>query len=220
MMALAGSDDERAAYHRGQVELLTPLVKAYGSDQAFQICATAIQVLGGAGYTCDHPIEQSLRDSKVFSIYEGTNHIQAMDLVGRKLAQAGGAHLMQYLADLGAFVDALALAHEAVAGTAMGFNAWSQGKEKLELIPASANRFLEMMAETTVGWMLLEQAAIALVAQAKLSEEHPDRAFYEGKKFAALYFARNVLPGVAEKARIIASEDRSALDIPVEGFAG
>ena len=231
-LSVAGSDDEKARYHNGQVELLTPLVKAYASDQAFQICATAIQVMGGAGYTSDHPIEQYLRDSKVFSIYEGTNHIQAMDLVGRKLGQSGGAHLMEYLGDLGAFVEqhrehpvlaaavkTLGEAQEAVAATAMGFMGWSQDPAKLELIPSVANRFLEMMSEATVGWLLLDQAVIALDAQAKLSPDHPDRAFYEGKKFAALHFARNALADVPAKARMIAAEDRSAMEIPLEALA-
>jgi alkylation response protein AidB-like acyl-CoA dehydrogenase len=205
-LALAGSDDQKAAYHHGQVELLTPLVKAYASDQAFQICANALQVMGGAGYTSDHPIEQYLRDSKVFSIYEGTNHIQAMDLVGRKLGQSGGAHLMQFGADVGAFVDqhrehevlgeavkTLGAAQEAIAGTAMTFMGWSQDESKLELIPSVANRFLEMMSELTVGWLLLDQAVIAIDAMAKLSADHPDRHFYAGKKYTALHFARNVL---------------------------
>src|SRR5262249_40177639 len=103
---LAGSDDEKAAYHRGQVELLTPLVKTYASDEAFRICGQAIQIYGGAGYLKDHPVEQYCRDSKIFSIYEGTNHIQAMDLVGRKLGQAGGAHFQQFMGDIGAFLEA------------------------------------------------------------------------------------------------------------------
>mgnify|MGYP002139114714 CR=1 FL=1 len=60
----------------------------------------AIQVYGGAGYTRDFPVEQYCRDSKVFSIYEGTNHIQAMDLVGRKLGQAGGSNLQAFLGDV------------------------------------------------------------------------------------------------------------------------
>ncbi len=90
------TDKERAEYHQGQVDLLVPLLKAYGSDQAFQICATAIQVYGGAGYLQDWPVEQYCRDSKIFSIYEGTNHIQAMDLVGRKLMQRGGANVQAF----------------------------------------------------------------------------------------------------------------------------
>ena len=81
-----------------------PLVKAYGSDQGFRVCETAIQTYGGAGYTRDYPVEQYCRDAKIFSIYEGTNHIQAMDLVGRKLAQAGGANLQAFRGDVGKFV--------------------------------------------------------------------------------------------------------------------
>src|SRR5580692_9289165 len=99
-----GKDDAKAAYHQGQVDLLVPLVKAYGSDQAFRVCETAIQVYGGVGYTKDFPVEQYCRDAKIFSIYEGTNHIQAMDLVGRKLGQAGGANLQAYLGDVAKFV--------------------------------------------------------------------------------------------------------------------
>ena len=84
----------------------------------------------------------------------------------------------------------------------------------LRTTAAVANRFLEMMAETTVGWLLLDAAVIAEAAAAGLPADHPDHAFYDGKKFAALYFAHNVLPGVAAKAQLIAREDRTALDVP------
>jgi alkylation response protein AidB-like acyl-CoA dehydrogenase len=67
---LGGVDDEKAAYHQGQVELLTPLVKSYASDEAFRLCAQAIQAFGGAGFLKDHPVEQYCRDSKIMSIYE------------------------------------------------------------------------------------------------------------------------------------------------------
>jgi alkylation response protein AidB-like acyl-CoA dehydrogenase len=229
--ALAGSDDEAVRYHMGQIDLLTPLVKAYGSDQAFQICATAIQTFGGAGYLKDHPVEQYCRDSKIFSIYEGTNHIQAMDLVGRKLGQNGGANLQAFLtqvatfvaankadATLGAAVEELGKAQEAFSGTAMRLLGWFQSGN-VAVVPLMANRVLEMMAETAVGWLLLEQARIALDAKAKLPDGHKDHAFYEGKKAAAVYFARNVLPGVASKADVIAQADESALSISDEAFA-
>src|SRR6202034_4802015 len=104
--ALQGKDEQKVAFHQGQVDLLVPLVKAYGSDQGFRVCETAIQTYGGAGYTRDYPVEQYCRDAKIFSIYEGTNHIQAMDLVGRKLAQAGGSNLRAFLADVASFVGA------------------------------------------------------------------------------------------------------------------
>jgi alkylation response protein AidB-like acyl-CoA dehydrogenase len=230
----AGGDaksKELVEYHQGQVDLLVPLLKAYGSDQAFLICATAIQVYGGAGYLHDWPVEQYCRDSKVFSIYEGTNHIQAMDLVGRKLMQRGGANVQQFGRDVAAFVAAhrdhpvlkdgvavLGQAIEALTATGGKFMQWFGGG-KMEMVPASANRFLEMMAETVVGWLLLEQAVIAEAAARQLAPDHPDRAFYDGKRFAAQYFASNVLPTVLTKAQMVAREDRSVLDIPVGGFA-
>ncbi len=225
------SDKAQMDYHQGQVDLLVPLLKAYGSDQSFQICATAIQVYGGAGFLRDWPVEQYCRDSKIFSIYEGTNHIQAMDLVGRKLMQRGGANVQAFGKDVATFVAAnkehatlkdsvaiLGQAMEAMTASGGKFLQWFGGG-KMELVPSVANRFLEMMSETTIGWLLLEQAVIAEAASAKLAADHPDKAFYAGKKYAAVYFAQNVLPGVAAKAQLIAREDRSAIEIPVEAFA-
>jgi alkylation response protein AidB-like acyl-CoA dehydrogenase len=232
--ALQGKDDQQAAYHQGQVDLLVPLVKAYGSDQGFRVCETAIQTFGGAGYIKDHPVEQHCRDAKVFSIYEGTNHIQAMDLVGRKLGQRAGANQQGFLGDVGGFVRAnerhpvlgravkeLGEAQEAVAGTAMRLLGWFQ-MGKMPMVPLAANRFLEMMSETAVGWLLLDGARIALEAMERLPSGEAgakDRAFYEGKKHAALYFAANVLPHVRLSAEILGREDASALDIPTESFA-
>src|SRR5208337_1278195 len=166
---------------QGRVDLLVPLVKAYGTDQGFRICETAIQTYGGVGYTKDFPVEQYCRDAKIFSIYEGTNHIQAMDLVGRKLGQNSGANLQAFLADVAVFVQKqtndpvlgpavknLGLAQEAISGTAMRLLSWFQ-TGKLAMVPLHANRFLEMMAETTVTWMLLEGASIALKKKAALA---------------------------------------------------
>nr|HEX4312911.1 acyl-CoA dehydrogenase [Kofleriaceae bacterium] len=227
----AHADPSGAEYHNGQVDLLVPLLKAYGSDQAFQICATAIQVYGGAGFLRDWPVEQYCRDSKIFSIYEGTNHIQAMDLVGRKLMQRGGANVAAFGKDVGAFVAAnkdhatlkdeiatLATAMEALTTTGGRFMQWFGGG-KMELVPAVANRFLEMMSETVLGWLLLEQGVIASTKLAALSQDHADRGFYTGKVFAAQYFARNVLPGVMAKAALVAKDDRSAIDVPISAFA-
>lgn len=229
--ALTGKDEAKTAYHQGQVDLLVPLVKAYGSDQAFRVCETAIQTYGGAGYTRDYPVEQYCRDSKIFSIYEGTNHIQAMDLVGRKLGQAGGANLQAYLADVGQFVQkhtghpvlgaaakTLGMAQEALGGSAMRLLMWFQ-TGNVGMVPLQGNRFLEMMAETTVAWMLLEGAAVALGKKASVPAGHPDAAFYDGKVAAALYYARNVLPGVEFKAKLMGEEDKTPLDIADAAFA-
>ncbi len=228
---LRGSDDEKAAYHQGQVELLTPIVKAYASDQSFRICETAIQTYGGAGYTRDYPVEQYCRDSKIFSIYEGTNHIQAMDLVGRKLGQNGGRHAMEFFGDLMTFiaansshpdlgpeVQALGAAAEALQGATMKLQGWFMSGQ-VSLVPLASTRFLEMMSVTAVSWLLLDAARIALEKLPSVPEGHPDRAFYEGKKWSALYYARNVLPSVQAISKVLDAADTSALDIPDAAFA-
>ncbi|CAN5355889.1 acyl-CoA dehydrogenase C-terminal domain-containing protein [soil metagenome] len=227
----ASKDEKEIAYHQGQVDLLVPLVKAYGSDQAFRVCETAIQTYGGAGYTRDYPVEQYARDAKIFSIYEGTNHIQAMDLVGRKLGQAGGANLQAFLGDvlafvqknkdhktLGSAVKALGTAQEALAGSAMKFLMWFQSGN-MAMVPLNANRFLEMMSEVAVAWLLLDGAVIASEKVEGVAAGHPDKAFYDGKIYAALYFARSVLPGAELKARQMAEEDRSPIEISDAAFA-
>ncbi len=226
-----GTDDAKAAYNQGQVDLLVPLMKAYGSDQGFRVCETAIQTYGGAGYTRDYPVEQYCRDAKIFSIYEGTNHIQSMDLVGRKLGQAGGANFQAYMGDvqkfvaansehatLGAEVKRLGTAAEALSGSAMRLLMWFQSGN-VSMVPLSANRFLEMMSELTVGWLLLEQAVIAETALKSVDPQHPDTAFYQGKVQSAIFFARNTLPGVAFKAELLAMEDKSPADISDAAFA-
>lgn len=226
-----GGDKAQIDYHNGQVDLLVPLLKAYGSDQAFQVCATAIQTYGGAGYLKDWPVEQYCRDSKIFSIYEGTNHIQALDLVGRKLMSRGGANVQAFTKDVQTFIaankehavykDAIAIlgqAMEALGSCGAKFMMWFGGG-KMEMVPLAANRFLEMMSETVVGWLLLDAAVKADAAAAKLADGHPDRAFYEGKKYSALYFARNVMPEVVAKAQLIAREDRSSIEISNAAFA-
>ncbi len=154
-----------------------------------------------------------------------------MDLVGRKLMQRGGANVAAFGKDVGAFVAAhkghatlapeiatLAQAMEAMTGVGGTFMQWFGGG-KIEMVPTVANRFLEMMSETVIGWLLLDAAVIADAAAGKLAEGHADRAFYAGKVFAAQYFARNVLPGVLAKAQLIAKNDRSALDVPTNAFA-
>ncbi|HTJ83985.1 MAG TPA: acyl-CoA dehydrogenase [Polyangiaceae bacterium] len=232
--ALKGKDDQAAAYHQGQVDLLVPLVKAYSTDQAYKVCELAIQTFGGHGYLKDHPVEQCARDAKIFSIYEGTNHIQAMDLVGRKLPQNGGANLQAFLGDvakfvadnekhegIGPLVKDLAQAQEAVAGTSMRLLSWFQSG-RMQLVPLFANRVLEMMSELCCAWLLTDGARIAHEALKKLPAGEgaaAERAFYEGKVHCATYFVKNILPNAKLTAETLAREDTSALDIPVAGFA-
>ncbi len=227
---LAGQDDEAAAYHMGQVDLLTPLVKAFSSDEAFRLCAVAQQVYGGAGFLKDWPVEQYTRDAKIFSIYEGTNHIQAMDLVARKLGQNGGANFQAFISDLANFVEAnkdhavfgkevqyLSAASEAVMGVAMNMMGWSQAG-KIDLVPLVANRFLLMMSQLAVSYVLLDAGVKAEAALARLPAEHVDRSFYEGKRYSALWYARNVLPQAKHHAEIALLEDETPMKISDEAY--
>ena len=224
-------EGEEQDYQRGQLDLLVPLVKAYISDQAFLIAADAIQVFGGAGYLRDHPVEQHCRDAKIFSIYEGTNHIQSLDLVGRQLGLRGGANFQAFLKDVGEFVGKhsedellgsvvkeLGQAAQALGATAMRFLGWFQGG-KPQLVPLSSNIFLEMMSITVISWLLLEQAVIAEAKLKELAEDDADRNFYLGKRYGALHYARLELGTVLSSAKYIGEEDESALLIPDEAYA-
>jgi len=231
--ALATTDQAKALHHQGQVDLLTPVLKAYCSDQAFRIAELAIQTYGGAGYVQDHPVEQYCRDAKIFSIYEGTNHIQALDLVARKLPSHGGKNFTAFLDEITGFVAT----HTAQPGLSAEIRALGEAAAglqraagallelfmggKLDQVTLVANAFLEMMAEVAIGHLLLE-AAVA--AEAKLSEEDDEQSeeesdFYRGKVMAAKHFVNFVLPGVPAKLGAILAGDRSALDIPDGGFA-
>jgi hypothetical protein len=231
--ALSPTDAGKAEHHEGQVDLLTPIVKAYAADQAFRIAELAIQIHGGAGYVEDHPVEQYCRDAKIFSIYEGTNHIQALDLVARKLQSRGGENFAAFLREINAFVTE----HAARPGIAAEVGALGEAAAaleravgalleffmsgKLDQVTLVANAFLEIMAEVTLAHLLLEAA---IVAEARLRHEEDEQSqeefdFYRGKVMAAKYFVNYVLPGVHAKVGAIVGGDRSALDIPDGGFA-
>jgi alkylation response protein AidB-like acyl-CoA dehydrogenase len=231
LKATRGKDDESEAYHKGQIDLLTPLVKAYGTDTAFEVSARAIQVHGGHGYLRDYPVEQYCRDSKIFQIYEGTNFIQSMDLVSRKLGQAGGANTQAFLKDIQSFImenkdvpelqegiKHLQAAHEAVAASVMQFISWFKGG-KIEQIPLAAEQFLTIMSELAVGWLLLDQAAIAVKKLPETSETHPDHAFYTGKKFAGQFFANDTLATLPARVQRLSAIDTLPVEMPVEAFA-
>jgi alkylation response protein AidB-like acyl-CoA dehydrogenase len=226
-----GQNDE-ADFYQGRVDLLTPIVKAYCSDQGFRICELAIQIYGGAGYVQDNPVEQYLRDAKIFSIYEGTNHIQALDLVVRKLRGRQGKDLADFVGDLTGFVERykddpavgpevkmLGEAANALQGAGADLMQYMMSS-KLDQLTLCCSPFLEAMAEVTVGHLLLEAAVLAEEERTqddRQSQEEFD--FYAGKVMAGKFYANFVLPNVLDKCRTIASNDRSALDIPDAGFS-
>ncbi len=223
---------------------LTPVAKAYGSDLSFRVTEAAMQVYGGYGYMKDYPIEQFLRDEKVHSIFEGTNGIQALDLVGRKLLKESddlGRGLLSDIEEfcdqnkgykaLSRYVETLATARKALAD-ASGFLA-ETGKKDFPLLALYATQYLELFGDVIVGWLLLWQGVIAHESLNKIiSEEHidaakgldklfsenADAAFYGGKIASAKYFVSNVVSQATSKASVIMNGDGTALEVAENCF--
>jgi alkylation response protein AidB-like acyl-CoA dehydrogenase len=223
-------DSEEHVYHKGQLDLLTPVVKAFCTDQGFRVCELAIQTFGGYGYISDYPVEQYMRDSKVFSIYEGTNFIQSLDLVGRKLRQRGGANLMDFSADiskfcashanhesLGSEVAELEKASNQLTGASMALMGFAA--RDLNLVALFATRYLEILGEVCCAWLGLEGAVIACEKLKSIGEDHSDKSFYEGKVATAKYYVNNILPGVSVKCAVLSKGDDTAIRMSNEAFS-
>jgi hypothetical protein len=223
--------DENTREEAGcRVELLTPLVKAYFTDFGYMLTRDAIQVLGGVGYCGEFPVEQYARDIKILSIWEGTNYINSLDLVGRKLGMNGGKVFQDWIAevmnftkenkedkDFGKDFGLLFKASQATGAYSLKYLEFFK-EGKMGLIPISATRFLECFSETVLATLLLEQA---LIARSKLSEvdaNSADGIFYRGKIETAKYFCRNILTNVFARYTSFQQEDTSAIDIPEEAF--
>ena len=99
-LALELPDGEEKQRYNALLDFITPIIKAYCSDMGFRVCETAIQCLGGYGFCKEYPLEQYLRDAKIMSLYEGTNGIQAMDLMGRKMRINQGAPFKAFMSEL------------------------------------------------------------------------------------------------------------------------
>lgn len=239
------SADEKADWE-GYLDLLTPVIKAYTTDKGFLCCSLAIDVHGGYGYCAEYPIEQYLRDEKIATIYEGTNAIQAIDLVGRKLGQRGGKNMMNLLGMIRENIDQskknpalagpVALLEEAVnAYDDLRNHFAALAKTPDFLIPIlNASKFLEIMGDVVIGHFLLEAADIAsgkldaiyraggADSEEKRKEmQHQDKeaAFYTGKIASARFFAFDILPTVRARCAAIKLADDTALEIPEEAFA-
>lgn len=246
--AMNSSDEVELDKWLGIFEVLTPICKAYTTDIGFKVTETAMQVYGGYGYCSEYPIEQFMRDEKIASIYEGTNGIQALDLIGRKLGMKKGAYFMHLLGEMNATVASTKeipalkdLSDDVQAGVnalaEMGLFLASCGKAGKFLIPVgNAYPFLMMMGKIISAWMLLWQAEVALqklteigkekaldisdpAALQSLVQQSKEAAFYDGKIKSSKYFIKNVLPEIEGTIRAIRSEDLSIMEISNQGFA-
>ncbi len=211
------------------VELLTPVVKAYCAETGFEVCVQAVQVFGGYGFTSEYPVEQLARDVKIASIYEGTDGIQAMDLLGRKLGMKNGLVFIKLLEEIGRVIGA-AKEKELLAPmadtlekqvNALGLTAQTIGSaamsEKCAAAFAHAHPFLHATGEVVLGWMHLWRALKALKALEKQPKEK-DRIFYEGIITTARFFMETVLPVTFGKMKAVQRLSDAALVIEEAAF--
>ncbi|WP_051219681.1 acyl-CoA dehydrogenase [Rheinheimera baltica] len=211
-------------------DLLTPVVKAYCSDQAWTVCETAIQVHGGYGYISDFPVEQQCRDVKIMSIWEGTNYMQAADLVRSKLSLGKPSRAFGYFKEeiinfceqkqqfpqLADQFEQLEAATTALSTALATFGDWLSGGE-MEQIYLMSTRFMNAFGDLTVGWLLLENAVAAQKAIAD-SKRAFDLSFYQGKIYAVKYFYRNTLAHLGSKLRAIADIDETFKELNADHF--
>ena len=230
MEKIAATAEERE-YYGDLLSLLTPVIKSYCTDRGFEVCSEAMQVYGGYGYTRDFPIEQHLRDVRIAAIYEGTNGIQAMDLLARKLGMKKGVVFMNYLQEIEKVVGR-ARALPATEGLAdklkktvdrLGETAMCLGKTAMspafKTAFAHATPFQVVMGDVTMAWMLLWRAAVAAEKLAAGAGKK-DVAFYKGQVQTAAFFIHSMLPVTCGRMDAIQAGDASALEAAEAVFGG
>jgi alkylation response protein AidB-like acyl-CoA dehydrogenase len=216
------------------IDLMTPIAKAYPTDKGFKVTELAVQIFGGYGYIKEYPVEQYLRDVKIASIYEGTNGIQALDLLGRKMRLKGGMLFMNYVQMLSTFIDSIEAMDglssvsktlRAAQGSLGEVAFWVSGtaKDSRKLAMLQATPFLELFGDVMVGHMLADQARVATDALvARIGTAEPTReqreadqevAFYAGKVDTAKFFSAEVLIQAPAKAKSMMLGETAALDM-------
>ena len=221
--------DEKEKY-KALIEFLIPVVKAYCTDKGFEVCVLGMQVYGGYGYIAEYPQEQLVRDCKITSIYEGTNGVQAMDLLARKLGMKGGKPLMDLMGEMGntvaqaKAVDGLKELAESVekASTKLGELAMAIGQtamsEKVLDAFGSATPFLEVTGDVVMAWLHLWRATVAAKALASGNAKKKDEAFYQGQVKTAQFFIQTLLPTAVGKMDGVKTFTSSVMEIPEDGF--
>jgi alkylation response protein AidB-like acyl-CoA dehydrogenase len=224
---IAGGHGAAAAHDDDLLnDLLLPMVKGYGSEKAYEMLALSLQCFGGSGYTQDYPIEQYIRDQKIDSLYEGTTHIQALDLLLRKVARDGGATLRRQLEQISTTIAALepipALAVERAAlekaleemNGILGALLGKMG-ESLHHVGLQGNRVLFALAELMIGWLLVRQAEVALRRRV---ENPAEMDFYDGKLAAVRFYCRNVLPNLTATRAFVEASTLELMEVPEAAF--
>jgi alkylation response protein AidB-like acyl-CoA dehydrogenase len=205
--------------------LLTPVLKGYLTDRGFQVCSNAVQVHGGSGFTEHFPVSQYLRDCRIALIYEGTNGVQALDLVGRKLAAKGGRGVMTFFqeidqfvgendgdAELKPFIDALA----ATKGQLQDGTMWlmQNGLQNPDNAGAASTDYMHLFGLTGLAYMW---ALMVKAANAKIAEGSTD-PFFTTKVATARYFIERVLPDAGAHLAKLKTGSATLMALPAEAF--
>lgn len=224
-LALEMADGQEKARYQSLVEFMTPIIKAYCSDMGFRVCETAIQCLGGYGFSREYPLEQYLRDAKIMSLYEGTNGIQSMDLLGRKMRIQDGACFKAFMAEIESFCERN-MEHKTLhkeVGTLsktvarLGQAAGEMAKRS-ESDPHQWASYtypaLVCFGDVTVAWRLLDMAAIAK----KIMDQKGENDYHRGKIMQAGYFVGVTLPITIARLETCLREEREIVEMPEGAF--
>jgi alkylation response protein AidB-like acyl-CoA dehydrogenase len=208
------------------VALMTPIVKALFSELGFESANLALQTFGGHGYIVENGMEQYVRDARISMIYEGTNGVQALDLVGRKLPANSGRLLRQFFGPAAAFIESHA--DDSIIGALV--RAFAQALEALQqatdfITRQSANDpeeggaasadYLRMFGFVALGFMWVRMAKIAADAEAGAGE---DAAFYRAKRMTATFFIERLLPQTGSLLNSIKAGKASMMALPEAAF--
>ncbi|GAB6095302.1 acyl-CoA dehydrogenase C-terminal domain-containing protein [Desulfatiferula olefinivorans] len=225
-MAVAKTEEEKAAF-ASLLEVLTPIIKGYVTDRAFDICSQGIQVYGGYGYIEEFPVAQLLRDSRIFMIYEGTNGIQSIDLLGRKLGMKNGKPFIAFLDEIrktiaeAKNVSGVAVLAEACDAFLTRYTqtaltlARVAMSDKVQHAYAFSHPFLDVTGDLVMAWMLLWRAA---VAAPNIGRKKKDDAFYQGQVTTARFFINTILPATLGKLSAIDACDGAAVEMDDASF--
>jgi hypothetical protein len=203
------------------------VIKGYLTDQGFKAAVDAQQVYGGHGYIREWGMEQFVRDARIAQIYEGTNGIQALDLVGRKLGQNGGRAIQAFLKLLAEEIAegksgegesaAVAAALEKGVGDLQTATMWlmQNGLANPNNAGAAAYPYMTLMGVVCLGLMWLRMAKASTAA---LAGGAGDRAFHEAKLVTARFFASHVMPETGSLRRKIEAGSETLMALPAEAF--
>ena len=201
---------------------MTPICKAHCSDVGFEVCRLAVQIFGGYGYIGEYPVEQCLRDQKIFSLYEGTNGVQAMDLLGRKMRRNSGALFMAWLQECNDELDGARAAFTTRGGRD------GEGARLARAAPRCTSPDSACRGTSTArcsrprrscrssGPWCSDCTRCGRRASRRRSSTRirtaADAAFYKGKMLNAKFYSANILPQAIAYGKGIVSADDSALD--------